>query len=256
MSHHSLKSPYFYSEWLLPIDYQPTLSPINIEVRDLRKKKNFLIGTAEIPIPNQSSPDNQGSSWYPLKASTLVGYDIDLLLDIKTMEQSVGSRSQDMVVISISKISKYPFGKSGCFIIGKYADNTFQSEVTTNGTWRNTQWTVEVPSSDERIVLLVADAHNRDCIGQVTLTRDDIENRTTNKSWRLEEIDAGRIRVDVKLTTTPVLDDNLYDELFSLLCDSQMSIVKVISTVYDKKPGRIAESLVRAFEWKKLQFIL
>uniref|UniRef100_A0A6B2KZB8 Ras-GAP domain-containing protein n=1 Tax=Arcella intermedia TaxID=1963864 RepID=A0A6B2KZB8_9EUKA len=238
------KNPYFYSEWLLPIE--TSIEHIGVELRDLRKKSNYLIGSVDVPISEKFN-----SNWYSLKSLSLPG-PVHLYLDIKKGQDSSG---KDVASVTVQKITRN--GKDGCFVVGRYGDlfskKLFKSDITMSGTWKSPpNWQFEYPTAEEFIILQVFDAFSNDCIGQVTLTHEDIESKGGNNSmWKLEDMPAGSLRIDTKVNVTPVLDDQNYDDLFSLLFEDKMKIIKMTSTTYERKPGRIAESIVRTFEFRR-----
>lgn len=88
----SSQSPYFYSEFSFTLDND--LQTMSVQLRDLRKKNNFLIGSATVPLSraNFVTKGNNNSSWFPLTKELDANLQLQLQVNLTQNKFSVAGK--------------------------------------------------------------------------------------------------------------------------------------------------------------------
>eukprot|EP01125_Pyxidicula_operculata_P010375 TRINITY_DN3419_c1_g3_i1.p1 TRINITY_DN3419_c1_g3~~TRINITY_DN3419_c1_g3_i1.p1 ORF type:complete len:669 (+),score=167.06 TRINITY_DN3419_c1_g3_i1:383-2389(+) len=96
----------------------------------------------------------------------------------------------------------------------------------------------------------MCESHSKDMLAYISINYLDCSDETKfgTLEWDMMLPTPGRVRVDVKYTITSTLDDNHYDNIFLILCEEKMKLIKSVSASVEFKLSTIAENFIRAFE--------
>lgn len=109
------------------------------------------------------------------------------------------------------------------------------------------QWPVpENPQEAREVKLILYDGAQDRLLGTTTHSINEMGNKT--HTYIIRATTQGEIRVEAGYTETSVLPDSVYDNIFSLFCESDMKFCLMIYQMPHDLIGEIAEELIKALE--------
>jgi len=141
------------------------------------------------------------------------------------------------------------FPKSGVNIICSYdSKEVFESTSTTTNTLKNEFFILE-PIEDINILnFQVISTNKKTVYGEGEIDISNIKENLFQTLVLFENL--GKIKLEMTHSSITILEDNAYDDLFGLLLENNMELVKMLSSVC-KAPKTFAIRFIYAFEMKR-----
>eukprot|EP01129_Flabellula_baltica_P011243 TRINITY_DN4877_c0_g1_i2.p1 TRINITY_DN4877_c0_g1~~TRINITY_DN4877_c0_g1_i2.p1 ORF type:complete len:489 (-),score=66.43 TRINITY_DN4877_c0_g1_i2:607-2073(-) len=221
-------SPNIYSEFNLRI--KDTADHFLLRVYKTSKKNNMiLLGQTSIHF-------NSSNDWYELELEDVP--EINLHFNWRN-DRNLSVHFIDMRNVSLK----------GAIVRVKYANKTlYSTQLSNNLVWDYEKFEINITDMEEVLEFKVYSL-GKVLYGTAKIKLSNIPLRDDKIHSYPLHMNLGKIRVDSKLTISHILSDDEYDDLFALLLEDDMELIKMLSSVVEQ-PKLLASSLVNAFHRK------
>eukprot|EP01130_Rhizamoeba_saxonica_P016518 TRINITY_DN7653_c0_g1_i1.p1 TRINITY_DN7653_c0_g1~~TRINITY_DN7653_c0_g1_i1.p1 ORF type:complete len:819 (-),score=184.87 TRINITY_DN7653_c0_g1_i1:54-2297(-) len=249
-------------------DIPKQANSISIFLKDHNKKKNSVIGSREFEL-SEFFDEVPHEAWFQLTPGE---QDIiPVTGKLKVICSICGSNNNYMTlhIVNATGLSANESGTSSPYVVARFGDQEYRTSYIKrqlNPQWRNEtiDFPIDTAKPPPRHVHFEIFDHDRpsdsNFMGEVFIPFGEIKVASTlEREWELQQkrsnISMNDEGYDCRLTfhwqKAVILQDSAYDNLFSILMDSDMEATKLLASVSFKKEKVLAECLIGAFEVKK-----